>query len=61
MLTSDLSVQIKLIIMYAIGVIALLALIFSLYRKDYSFKNKNTIMIIIITVIMLVILGNVIH
>ncbi|AYF92008.1 hypothetical protein D7I45_00150 [Apilactobacillus bombintestini] len=61
MLASDLSVQIKLIIMYTIGVIALLALIFSLYRKHYSFKNKNTIMIIIIAVIMLVILGDVIY
>ena len=40
MLADDLSVQIKLIIMYAIGVLALLTLLFFLYRKHQSFKNK---------------------
>ncbi len=52
MLADDLSVQIKLIVMYAIGVLALLTLLFFLYRKHQSFKNKYVATILGITIVM---------
>lgn len=56
MLSDDLSVQIKLIIMYAIGVLALLTLLFFLYRKHQSFKNRYVATILGIAIVMVLIL-----
>jgi hypothetical protein len=60
MISTDISVQIKLIIMYAIGFLALIILLLGLYHKHYSFKNKNIVIIGIVTVIMATMLINVI-
>lgn len=60
MMSTDVSVQIKLIIMYAIGFLALLILLLGLYRKHYSFKNKNIIIIGVVTLMIAAMLINVI-
>ncbi|CAI2607591.1 hypothetical protein [Apilactobacillus apinorum] len=56
MIANDLSVQIKLIIMYAIGIIALITLLIGLYKKQYSFRNKNILFIIGVIVVMTLLL-----
>ncbi|TPR39156.1 hypothetical protein [Apilactobacillus micheneri] len=60
MMASDFSVQIKLIVMYAIGVIAMLLLIGFLYYKQRKLLTKNIIPILIIAIIMILILAIVI-
>lgn len=56
LIANDLSVQIKLIIMYAIGIIALITLLIGLYKKQYSFRNKNILFIIGVIVVMTLLL-----
>lgn len=56
LIANDLSVQIKLIIMYAIGIIALITLLIGLYKKQYSFRNKNVLFIIGVIVVMTLLL-----
>ncbi|TPR26497.1 hypothetical protein DY120_02040 [Apilactobacillus micheneri] len=60
MMASDFSVQIKLIVMYAIGVIAMLLLLGFLYYKQRKLLTKNIIPILIIAIIMILILAIVI-
>ncbi|TPR17596.1 hypothetical protein [Apilactobacillus timberlakei] len=60
MMASDLSVQIKLIVMYAIGVIAILLLLGFLYYKQRKLLTKNIIPILIIAIILILILAIVI-
>lgn len=60
MVASDFSVQIKLIVMYAIGVIAILLLLGFLYYKQRKLFTKNIIPILIIAIIMILILAIVI-
>ncbi|GAA6237745.1 hypothetical protein [Apilactobacillus micheneri] len=60
MMASDFSVQIKLIVMYAIGVIAMLLLLGFLYYKQHKLITKNIIPILIIAIIMILILAIVI-
>ncbi|UQS84620.1 hypothetical protein MOO46_05050 [Apilactobacillus apisilvae] len=56
MMASDFSVQIKLIIMYAIGVIAMLALLGIIYYKQRTLFTKNTTPLLIVSIIMIAIL-----
>ncbi|TPR12322.1 hypothetical protein [Apilactobacillus timberlakei] len=60
MMASDFSVQIKLIVMYAIGVIAILLLLGFLYYKQRKLLTKNIIPILIIAIILILILAIVI-
>lgn len=56
MLSADFAVQIKLIIMYALGIIALIATFFYLHHVTHQWLSKFSIRLSIIIVIMLIIL-----